>query len=131
MRESESSVGPYAPATLDHIQHPRNVGRIADAGAVGRVDDAETETTIMIYLRVQHGRVMEARHRTFGCSACVAAASLATERAIGQTVEALLEADALALDAALGGLPPAKRFCAELAVEALARAARAWQAGPG
>lgn len=110
----------YSAATVDHFQHPRNVGRLADADAVGRVDDPSTETTISIYLKLADGRVTRATFRTFGCSACVAASSVATELLIGRASgEPPLAQE---LDAALGGLPADKRYCAELAAEAARRA---------
>ncbi len=117
----------YAAATIDHFQRPRNVGRLADADAVGRVDDPETETTISIYLKVVRGRVQRATFRTFGCSACVAASSAATELLVGASLRDAWSIDADALDRALGGLPADKRFCAELAARAVAAAVRALQ----
>jgi NifU-like protein involved in Fe-S cluster formation len=100
------------------------VGRLADADGVGRVDDPARETTIAIYVRLApDGQTVErATFRTFGCSACVAASSMATELLIGhgRAEAATLSADAL--NDALGGLPLDKRYCAELAAEAVRRA---------
>jgi nitrogen fixation protein NifU and related proteins len=110
----------YSPITVDHFQHPRNVGRLADADGVGRVDDPERETTVTLYVKRAQGRVVEARFRTFGCSACVAASSMATELLVGRGTAQLLSADEI--DAALGGLPSDKRYCVELVAEAAHRA---------
>jgi NifU-like protein len=64
------------------------------------------------------GRVERATFRTFGCSACVAASSMATEllpgRADGPSAQEV--------DAALGGLPSDKRYCVDLVAEAVRRA---------
>jgi len=109
----------YSAVTIDHFQHPRNVGRLADANRSGRVDDAASETTITLYLKFGADGVVErATFRTFGCSACVAASSVATELLAGRT-EALNAAD---IDAALDRLPDDKRYCAELVAEASRRA---------
>src|SRR5215207_9791670 len=121
------AAGPrYAPITVEHFQHPRNVGRIADADGVGRVDDAARETTISLYVKLDAaGRVVRATFRTFGCSACIAASSMATELLVGRaTVESDTGAvlSAIELDAALGGLPEEKRYCAALVAEAARRA---------
>ena len=59
-----------------------------------------------------------ATFRTFGCSACVAASSMATELLVGRREP--VSADEL--DAALGGLPAEKRYCADLVAEAVRRA---------
>jgi nitrogen fixation NifU-like protein len=104
----------YTATTVDHFQHPRNVGRLSGADAVGRIDDAETDTMVEIYVRLEQGRVSRATFRTFGCSACIAASSIATELLIGRTSAPT----AAELDAALGGLPLDKRYCADLVAAA-------------
>ena len=113
----------YTAVTVDHFQRPRNVGRLADADAVGQVEDAARETTIAMYVRfAADGRVERATFRAFGCSACVAASSMATELLVGRDRAQAAALTADAVDAALGGLPPDKRYCAELAAEAVRRA---------
>ncbi len=110
----------FSAITIDHFQHPRNVGRLADADAVGRVDDAETDTMVEIYLEVQGGVVARATFRTFGCSACIAASSMVTEMLVGRGRESI--PSAAELDTALGGLPADKRYCADLVARAAERA---------
>ena len=108
----------FTPTTVDHFQQPRNVGRLADADAVGRVDDAETDTMVEIYVKLERGRVVRAAFRTFGCSACIAASSMVTELLIGRASAPAADE----LDTALGGLPADKRYCANLVAEAAHRA---------
>ncbi len=109
----------FSSVTVDHFQHPRNVGRLAEADRVGRVDDPATDTLVEIYVKRQpDGRVTRATFRTFGCSACIAASSLMTELLVGR--ESSPPADELEL--ALGGLPADKHYCAELVAEAARRA---------
>jgi NifU-like protein involved in Fe-S cluster formation len=68
----------------------------------------------------QHGRrvVVRATFRTFGCSACIAASSVATELLPGRDTAPSSDE----LNAALGGLPADKRYCADLVAEAARRA---------
>jgi nitrogen fixation NifU-like protein len=108
----------FSATTVDHFQHPRNVGRLADADAIGRVDDAETDTMVEIYVKLEAGVVARATFRTFGCSACIAASSIATELLVGLNVAPTADE----LDRALGGLPADKRYCADLVAEAAKRA---------
>ena len=90
---------------------------------MGRVDDPARETTITIYVRLTPaGGIERATFRTFGCSACVAASSMATEVLVGMGRPQAVAFSAEALDAALGGLPVDKRYCAELVAEAVRRA---------
>lgn len=114
--------GLYSPITVEHFRHPRNVGRLDDASAVGAVDDPTTENVITLYLRIEADRIVAARFRTFGCSACIAASSIVTELVQGRSRRDAGMIDAAAIDAALGRLPEGKRHCAELAARALARA---------
>jgi NifU-like protein involved in Fe-S cluster formation len=91
---------------------------LLDADRVGRVDDAASDTMVQIFVKLDGGRVARATFRTFGCSACIAASSMATELLAGRSSAP----SANELDAALGGLPVDKRYCAELVAEAARRA---------
>ena len=108
----------FSATTVDHFQHPRNVGRLTDSDAIGRVDDVETDTMVEIYVKLDAGVITRAKFRTFGCSACIAASSIATEMLVGRASPPT----AAELDGALGGLPVDKRYCVELVAEAAKRA---------
>ena len=112
----------YNPTVVDHFSHPRNIGRIEDADGIGRVDDRATDNLITIYLKLDGPRVAAARFRTLGCSACIAASSVATELLEGRTLAEAQQLDAPAILAALGGLPADKEHCADLAAHALGQA---------
>jgi nitrogen fixation protein NifU and related proteins len=112
----------YSPATVDHFSQPRNVGRLPDADGIGRVDDRATDNLVEISLKLDRDRVVTARFRVFGCSACVAAGSAATELATGQPLTEVVRITAAAVLTALDGLPPDKLHCAELAAQALGEA---------
>ena len=94
---------------------------MADADGVGRIDDATTDTMVQLFVKVVAGHVERATFRTFGCSACIAASSIATELLIGKQGAP----SAQELNASLGGLPADKRYCAELVAEAARRAIEA------
>jgi nitrogen fixation protein NifU and related proteins len=119
---SAAELPTYSATTVEHFRHPRNVGRLDDANAVGAVDDRRTENLISLYLRIQDGRITAAGFRTFGCSACIAASSMTTVLVEGKTLAEAQTINAEALLAALAGLPEGKRHCADLAVRALAAA---------
>jgi nitrogen fixation NifU-like protein len=110
----------FTSITIDHFQHPRNIGRMEGADAIGRIDDAATDTMVSLYVKFENNRVARATFRTFGCSACIAASSIATELLVGRERQQLITSDEL--DAALGGLPADKRYCADLVAEAVKEA---------
>jgi NifU-like protein involved in Fe-S cluster formation len=92
---------------------------MADADGIGRVDDAQTDTMVQIFVKLSAARgVVRATFRTFGCSACIAASSIVTELLAGQQAAP----SAAQIEAALGGLPEDKRYCAELVARAAALA---------
>jgi len=106
----------FSPTTIEHFQHPRNIGRMVDADGFGRVDDPTSDTMVSLYVKFSGAVVERATFRTFGCSACIAASSIATELLVGRSRAAQLTA--AELDRALGGLPDDKRYCLELVCEA-------------
>jgi NifU-like protein involved in Fe-S cluster formation len=114
--------GGYSATASDHFRQPRNVGRLEDANAVGTIDDLASENLISFSLRIEGGRVAAARFRAFGCSACIAAGSIATELATGKALPEVRELDGARLLTALDGLPNELRYCADLAARALVAA---------
>lgn len=109
----------YAPAAIDHFTAPRNVGTLEKADGTGADANPSCGDRTTITLRLAGGRVVEARFRTFGCTAAIAAASVLTELATGATVDAagrLAPGDILR---SLGGLPARKEACALMAIGAL------------
>jgi NifU-like protein involved in Fe-S cluster formation len=71
-------------------------------------------------VKLESARVARATFRTFGCSACIAASSIATELLVGRGPDAA--PTAAELETALGGLPSDKRYCVDLVAEAARRA---------
>lgn len=120
---SQERFGPaedlYSPAAVDHFTSPRNVGGVERPDGKGSDTNPSCGDRTTITVRIEEGRVGEARFRTFGCVAAIASASLLTELATGRIVadaHALGPADVIA---ALGGLPARKEGCALMAIGAL------------
>src|SRR5713101_345302 len=68
----------YNEIVLDHYRNPRNVGEIEGSAATAQVGDPATGDVLRISLRIEDGRVIEARFKSFGCTAAIAAGSIAT-----------------------------------------------------
>ena len=119
----------YGAIASEHLKHPRNLGKLADAHGVATVEDPDSETLLTIYLKLGEDPdglrvVAEARFRAFGCGGCVVTGSVATELAVGRPVDEVSSIDGTAINRALeDGLPPEQRYCAELAARALHLAA--------
>jgi NifU-like protein involved in Fe-S cluster formation len=95
-----------------------------DPDGVGEGEHEECMDLVRFHLRVQEGRVREARFQAYGCGPTIAAASAATEVAAGALLVELLEMEAARIEAAVGGLPEPRRHAAEVAVRGLRAAAR-------
>lgn len=108
----------YSAIVVDHIERPRNLGRLDPADGVGTVDDPATENLVIIYIRLADQLLVEARFRAIACSACIAAASAITELLIGLPAATDSLPGAAAVLTALGGLPESKHHCAEIAATA-------------
>jgi NifU-like protein involved in Fe-S cluster formation len=119
----------YGAIASEHLKHPRNLGKLADAHGVATVEDPDSETLLTIYLKLGEDPeglriVAEARFRAFGCGGCIVTGSVATELAGGLPVDEVSTIDATAINRALeDGLPPEQRYCAALAARALHLAA--------
>jgi NifU-like protein involved in Fe-S cluster formation len=114
----------YSPTLIDHFRNPRNAGMMRDPDGVGEAEYPECMDLVRFHLRVQRGRVMEARFQAYGCGPTIAAASAATEIVVGAGLGDLLELPAARIESAVGGLPAPRRHAAEVAVLGLRAAAR-------
>jgi NifU-like protein involved in Fe-S cluster formation len=114
----------YSPAVIDHFRNPRNAGMMRDPDGVGEGEYRECMDLVRFHLRVRQGRVVEARFQAYGCGPTIAAASAATEVATGAPLEDLVELPAARVEAAVGGLPEARRHAALVAALGLRAAAR-------
>src|SRR5260221_13411562 len=95
----------YNEVVLDHYRNPRNVGEIAGAPASAQVGDPATGDVLKISLRIEDGTVIEARFKSFGCTAAIAAGSMATTLLTGKRLEEAERVTNREVVEALGGLP--------------------------
>lgn len=113
----------YSAEVLDHFARPRNLGRLPDANGCGVAGDLrEGDVRIEIAVRVEAGRVAAARFRTFGCSAAIAASSMATLLIEGRSAEEAGALRAEQITEALGGLPPDRLYAPAMAADAVREA---------
>ncbi len=112
----------YTDKVMDHFTNPRNVGEIQDADGVGLVGNPICGDVMKITIKVEGGRIKDAKFKTFGCGAAIAVSSMVTELVLGKTLEEALEISNKAVADALGGLPPKKMHCSNLGADALRKA---------
>ncbi len=109
----------YSAELLDHFEHPRNSGELADATARRRIENPACGDVLELTAKLAGDRIEDIRFRAKGCVPAMACASALTEMAKGKS---LAEARAIRKEdvvLAVGGLPAASGHAAQLAVDAL------------
>jgi len=109
----------YSEKVMDHFANPRNVGEIENANGVGEVGNVKCGDIMKIYLSIEGDVIKDAKFKTFGCGAAVAASSIATEMIKGKSISEALKVTNKDVANELDGLPPAKMHCSVLAEEAV------------
>jgi nitrogen fixation NifU-like protein len=109
----------YSERVIDHFKNPRNVGEIPEADGVGTVGNPVCGDLMTIYIKVKDDRIVDLKFKTFGCGAAIATSSMITELAKGKTLEEGMKITRGDVAESLGGLPPIKMHCSNLAADAL------------
>ncbi len=109
----------YSEKVMDHFLHPRNVGIIEDANAVGEVGNAKCGDIMKMYMKIENDTIQDVKFETFGCGSAIASSSMATELIKGQPVSEAMKLTNKAVAEALDGLPDYKMHCSVLAEEAI------------
>ena len=109
----------YTDKVMEHFKNPRNMGEIADAHGVGTVGNPVCGDLMSISIKVKDNRLADVKFKTFGCGAAIATSSMTTELAKGKTLEEAMKITRADVAGSLGGLPPVKMHCSNLAADAL------------
>jgi nitrogen fixation NifU-like protein len=109
----------YTELVMEHFTNPRNVGVIDDPDGVGKVGNPVCGDLMEMMIKVRDGHIADVKFRTFGCGAAIATSSIATEIVMGKSLEDAASLTREQVAKALGGLPPQKMHCSNLAAEAL------------
>ena len=112
----------YNETLIDHFMHPRNVGEIENPDAMAVVGDPTCGDFIRVYLKVEDGKISAFKFLTQGCPGAISTSSIATELAIGKTLEEALKLTDNDVIEAAGGIPARKAHCSLLAIKGLHQA---------
>jgi nitrogen fixation NifU-like protein len=109
----------YSPELLDHFEHPRNAGVLANAHASVQLENPACGDVLKLTASLNHDVISEIRFQSKGCVPSIACGSALTELARGKTTA---QASAITRDDVLrtvAGVPPASTHAAQLAIDAL------------
>jgi nitrogen fixation NifU-like protein len=93
----------YSKKVVEHFEHPHNMGELKNADGIGKVGNPVCGDVMYIYIKVKNDRVAEIKFKTRG----LADAMKITRENVAKS---------------LGGLPPIKMHCSNLAADGLREA---------
>jgi nitrogen fixation NifU-like protein len=110
----------FSQQLIEHFEHPRNVGEIADADATARVENPVCGDILQLWLKIDGDRITTARFRAKGCVPSIACGSALTELLEGRRLSQARVLRREELVAAVGGLRKESTHASHLAMDALA-----------
>ena len=112
----------YSRQVLDHFEHPRNTGEVANTDASVQIANPACGDVLRLTLKLSGDRIEEIRFLARGCVSAIACCSALTELVQGSSVEKARQLEKKQLVLTVGGLPPASSHASHLALDALAAA---------
>jgi nitrogen fixation NifU-like protein len=111
----------YSDKVIDHTENPRNVGTLDkndENVGTGLVGAPACGDVMRLQIKVEAGKIVDAKFKTFGCGSAIASSSLATEWLKGRSLE---EAESIKNTDIVEelNLPPVKIHCSVLAEDAI------------
>lgn len=118
----------YSAKVLDHVHNPRNVGSLEDANVVVQAGDPTCGDALVFFIKIENDIIHNIKFLIKGCGAAIATSSVATELAIGRTLDEVLTLNDQGIAEALDGLPEEKMHCSNMAASALHAAVQQYRA---
>jgi nitrogen fixation protein NifU and related proteins len=112
-------MGRFSDTLMDHFLAPRNSGALEAADATGHAGAPGRGPFLILYLRLDGGRIVAAKFQTVGCGPTIACGSMLTEMITGRSVAECAQLTTDSLITALDGIPPDKLHSPALAITAL------------
>jgi len=125
----------YSKKVFELFQNPKNMGEMKNPDAVGEVGNLQCGDIMRIYIKVgkkkingkEQEYIKDIKFQTMGCIAAIATSSMVTELAKGKTLEEAKKLSNKDVAEEVGGLPPIKMHCSNLAANALKKAIESYE----
>jgi nitrogen fixation NifU-like protein len=118
----------YREQILDHYGHPRNEGTLEDPDISYERDNPICGDVVRLDIRLQNGKVSQARFTGQGCVISMASASMFTEEIQGKTIAELKAMNDEDIFKMLGiDLGPSRANCGVLPLRVLQEGLAQWE----
>ena len=111
----------YSDKAIEYYLNRPKMGSLPDANQVSELT-GPCGDTMKIYLKLDDGRIEDAKIQVLGCPGAVASAMVAMELATGKTIEEAHNIKDRDIFRVLEALPDQKQHCIRLAVKTLQKA---------
>jgi nitrogen fixation NifU-like protein len=119
---TERSLLRYTQKVIELFRNPKNVGEMENPTVTATEGDLTCGDMFQMSLKIENGKIVDAKFLSFGCAANIATGSMTTEMIKGKTVGAAEKITIKQIAENLGGLPGLKMHCAVLAYKTLKKA---------
>jgi len=109
----------YSSQLLDHFEHPRCAGEVANPDASAQLENPACGDILKLTLKVTGVRIAEIRFLAKGCVAAMACGSALAELVQGMTLTEAQNIRRERLLEVIGGLPEASHHASHLALDTL------------
>src|SRR3989442_1047988 len=109
----------YSERLIDHFRNPRNVGELPPPAITVEASNPVCGDILRISIRFDGSVIAEARYKTRGCTASIAAGSALTEWLAGKSRQDLSGFKPATVEDLVGGLSPESKHAAALCADAV------------
>ena len=115
----------YSKEVLKHFKKPKNMGSLKNPCGIGKLGNPSCGDVMQVQIKVSKDKktnkeiIKDIKFQTMGCAAAIATSSMITEIAKGKTIEEGMKITNKDVADKLGGLPPIKMHCSNLAADTL------------
>ena len=109
----------YSEKVMEHFKNPKNAGDLKGANGSAEVGNPACGDVMKVEVKIEGGIVKDAKFKTFGCCAAIAASDAVCDLVKGKTIEEALSMTKQDIVDYLGGLPQLKVHCSVLGIDAM------------
>jgi nitrogen fixation protein NifU and related proteins len=115
----------YSKEVEKHFLKPHNMGTLKKPDGIGKLgnltcgDVMQVEIKVVKDVKTKKEIIKDIKFQTMGCAAAIATSSMITDLAKGKTLKEAMKITNKDVADKLGGLPPIKMHCSNLAADTL------------